>query len=130
MLCLCLPLWAQEGEADLNLTPKQQRGLRVLRDRFDGKRQDLRVRLESKRVELAELLRQDNTEKTVLQAKLDEILALEGERQRLMLDEIFEAKGQLSGQQWSRFRRRVLSHLLERPSGQRLPRRGSGRTSP
>ncbi len=112
------------------MTPKQLRALRVIRDRHEGKRQDLQIRLQGKRLELAKLIRDDDVEKSQVQAKLDEILSLERQRQQVFLDEIFEAKGQLSRAQWGPFRQRVLRNLLqERRRGGQLPRRESDQSS-
>lgn len=107
---------------DLNLTPQQSTALKAIRSRYEGRRQDLQLRLQGRRLELAKLLRQDDPEKAAVKAKLDEILALERERQQLFLDEIFEAKGELNAEQWGPFRQRVLRHLLqERRRGPRGP---------
>lgn len=121
--------WAQPVERE-RMTPKQLRALRVIRDRHEGKRQDLQIRLQGKRLELAKLIRDDAVEKSQVQAKLDEILNLERQRQQVFLDEIFEAKGQLSPAQWGPFRQRVLRNLLqERRRGGQLPTHESDPTS-
>lgn len=130
---LALPAWTQDEP--VQLSPKQGRVLRGIRERYDGRRQDLQLKLQGRRLELARLLREDATEKATLQAKLDEILDLERQRQQLFLDEIFEARGQLTPAQWGPFRRRVLRHLLQdggqrRLRGRQSPRPGSGPSSP
>ena len=133
LLSLLAPVWAQDEE--VRLSSKQGRVLRSIRERFEGRRQDVQLKLQSRRLELARLLREDSTEKEVLRQKLDEILDLERQRQQLFLDEIFEARGKLTPAQWGPFRRRVLRHLLQEGGGRRVraqqsPRPGSGPSSP
>lgn len=130
-LCFLGPAAAQpEDEPDVQLNPKQRKALRVIRERYQGRIDDVQIKLESRRLELAQILRQDNPEKEAVKGKLDEILDLERERQQLNVDLIFESKSQLSPAQWGPFRRRLLSLFLERRRGGQLPRRGSDRTSP
>ncbi len=124
------PLWGQPGdEPDMQLSPKQSRTLRTIRNRFEGRRQDLQMRLDGRKLELAQMLRQDGTEKESVKAKLDEIFELEKQRQLLIVDQIFECKSQLSPAQWGSYRRRVLGHLLERRRGSQFPRRESDPSS-
>lgn len=124
---LAIPVLAERDP----MTPKQLRALRQIRDRYEDQRQDLQLRLQSRRLELARLIREDQVEKESVQNKLDEILELERKRQQLFVDEIFEAKEQLTPSQWGPFRQRVLRHLLEeRRAGGQLPRLERARTSP
>ena len=129
---LTTPLWAQpEDEPALDLSPKQMRALRTIQSRFQGRVQDVQIKLEARRVELAQLLQQDNTEKEAVKSKLGEILELEKERQSLSVDQIFECKGQLSPAQWGPYRRRLVRLFLERRNkGGQFPRRGSDPSSP
>lgn len=108
------------GELQMGLSPAQARILRNIHFKYEGRQQDVQMRLQARRLELAQLLRGGDVDKSVVSAKLDEILELERQRQHIFLDEIYEAKGQLSPQQWSRFRQRFLRHLLQE-------RRGRGR---
>lgn len=117
VLLLGVAVWAQPEAGNARLTPAQRQALRGIRDRYEGRRQDVQLRLQTRRLELAQMLRQDGADKPVLKAKLDEILELEKQRQHLFLDEIFEAKTQLSAEQWGPFRQRVLRHLLEEREG-------------
>lgn len=119
-------------EDGLQLTSAQARNLRGIRARFEGRLQDVQMRLEGRRLELAQMIRSDNADKATVKAKLDDIINLERERQQLFVDQLFEAKGQLSQAQWGPFRQRVLRHLLqpERRMGGRSQRLGSDPTSP
>jgi uncharacterized membrane protein len=126
-----VPALAQPDEEPLlDLSPKQRRALRTIQSRYQGRIQEVQIRLESRRLELAQLLQQDEAEKEAVKGKLDEILDLERERQRLSVDQIFECKGQLNPAQWGPYRRRLLKIFLERRKGGQLPRRGSGLSSP
>ncbi|MFN8609925.1 MAG: periplasmic heavy metal sensor [Vulcanimicrobiota bacterium] len=135
MLALILAFPSLAGalpeEDSLRLSPGQARALRTIRSRFEGRLQDLQMRLEERRLELAQMIRSDNADKATVKAKLDEIINLERERQQLFVDQLFEAKGQLSRAQWGPFRQKVLRHLLqERRMGARPQRLGSDPTSP
>ena len=111
-------VWAQpETPASLDLTPEQTATLKSIRDRFEERRQDVTVRLKTKRLELATLLRQDEVDKATVKAKLDEILQLEGERQTLFLNEMFEAKAQLKPGQWRTYRRQIFRSLMGEKRG-------------
>lgn len=122
-LGLCLPVWAQPemgGDEQQNLVrqgglrPQQRGQLRQLQQKFEGRSQDVLVRLSQRRVELAELLKRDDVDKATVKAKIHEILALEKQRQELMVDEYFEAKAKLPPQQFVNFRGRILRGLLVR----------------
>ena len=120
-----------EEDGTLQLSPRQSRALRQIRSRFEGRLQDLQMRLEGRRLELAQMIRSDGADKASVKAKLDEIINLERERQQLFVDQLFESKGQLSAQQWGPFRQRVLRHLLqERRMGGRPQKLGSDPISP
>jgi uncharacterized membrane protein len=127
VLIVGVAAWAQPDAGDARLSAAQRQALRGIRQRYEGRRQDVQLRLQTRRLELAQMLRQDGADKPALQNKLDEILELEKQRQHLFLDEIFEAKTQLSAEQWGPFRQRVLRHLLEdhRPGGGRRGMRQS-----
>lgn len=128
LLLASLPVWAQparprggeppQGGQVLELSPEQTATLKTIRDRYEDQRQSLMVRLKSRRVELADMLRQDEIDKATVKAKLDEILALEGERQTLFLNEMFEAKAQLKPGQWRAYRRQIFRSLMGRSKGQ------------
>lgn len=129
--CWIGPVAAQpDDEPGIQLNPKQRRALRAIRARYQGRLNDVQMKLEGRRLELAQLLRQDNVEKDAVKSKLDEILDLERERQQLNVDLIFESKSQLSPAQWGPFRRRLVGLFLERRRGGQLPRRESDLTSP
>lgn len=131
-LLACAPAWALPPEEEpLQLSPPQARALRRIRSRYEGRLQDLQLQLQGRRLELAQMIRSDSADKATVKAKLNEIMSLEGERQQLLVDHLFEAKGQLNAEQWGPFRQRVLRRLLQdrRMGGQ--PRKlGSDPTSP
>lgn len=124
--------WALPPEEEpLQLSQPQTRALRRIRARFEGRLQDLQLRLEGRRLELAQMIRSDAADKATVRAKLDEIINLERERQQIFVDQLFEAKGQLSPAQWGPFRQRVLRRLLqERRMGGQPRRPESDPTSP
>ena len=118
-------------EESLQLSPPQARALKRIRARFEGRLQDLQLQLQGRRLELAQMIRSDSAEKASVKAKLDEIINLERERQQIFVDQLFEAKGQLSSAQWGPFRQRVLRRLLqERRMGAQPQKLGSDPTSP
>ena len=120
LLLTLSPGWAQPEERELGLTPAQARALRQIHFRYEGRQQDIQLKLQARRLELAQLLRGGDVEKATVSAKLDEILELERQRQHVFLDEIYEAKGQLNPEQWNRFRQRFLRHLLREGGGRRI----------
>jgi hypothetical protein len=132
VLCCTGLARALPEEDGLQLTSGQAQALRRIRWRFEGRLQDVQMRLQGRRLELAQMIRSDNTDKATVKAKLDEIIELERERQQLFVDQLFEAKGQLSQAQWGPFRQRVLRHLLQsdRRMGGRSQKLGSDPTSP
>jgi len=132
LLGLSLPLLAQPDEdPEAGLSTKQIRALRAIRNRYQGRLQDLQMRLESRRLELAQILQQEEVEKAAVVSKLDEIMNLERERQHLAVEQIFECKGQLSAAQWGPYKRKVLGYILnQRRRGGQFPRRGSDLSSP
>lgn len=127
LLLSCLPVLAQParprggppdgGGQVMELTPEQTATLKTIRGRYEDQRQDILVRLKAKRLELVTLLRQDDVDKATVKAKLDEILALEAERQTLFLNEMFEAKAQLKPGQWKAYRRQIFKSLMDGGGG-------------
>ncbi len=97
----------------LQLSQPQTRALRRIRARYEGRLQDVQMRLQGRRLELAQMIRSDSADKAIVKAKLDEIINLERERQTIFVDQLFDAKGQLSASQWGPFRQRVLRRLLQ-----------------
>lgn len=131
VLACCAVVQALPEDEPLQLSPPQARSLKRIRARFEGRLQDLQMQLEGRRLELAQMIRSDSAEKPAVKAKLDEIINLERERQQIFVDQLFEAKGQLSSAQWGPFRQRVLRRLLqERRMGGQPHRLGSDPTSP
>lgn len=126
LLLTCTAAVAQPM-GELRLTPNQTQGLRAIRDRFEARRQDLTLRLGQRRLELANMLRNDAGDKASVKSKLQEIMEIERERQDLFVDEYFEARQLLKPQQWNLYRRRVLRHLLNERNerGPQSPRRES-----
>lgn len=124
--------WAEPPDDEpLQLSQPQTRALRRIRSRYEGRLQDLQLRLQGRRLELAQMIRSDEAEKAAVKAKLDEIINLERERQQIFVDQLFESKGQLSASQWGPFRQRVLRRLLqERRMGGQPRRPGSDQISP
>jgi Spy/CpxP family protein refolding chaperone len=127
LLLSCLPVLAQParprggdpGGQVMQLTTEQTASLKSIRDRYEDLRQDVLVRLKAKRLELVNLLRQDDVDKATVKAKLDEILALEAERQTLFLNEMFEAKAQLKPGQWKAYRRQIFKSLMDGGGGRK-----------
>ena len=115
----------------LQLSPPQARALKRIRSQYEGRIQDVQLRLQGRRLELAQMIRSDSADKATVKAKLDEIINLERERQQLFVDQLFDAKGQLSAEQWGPFRQRVLRRLLQdRRMGGPPRKRESDQTSP
>ena len=101
--------WRQVGQRD--------GAMRALHEQFEGRRQDLTLRLSQRRLELAQMLQKDDADKAAVRIKVQEIMDLERQRQELFVDEYFEARSKLSPAQWNAFRRRVLRSMIGGGSG-------------
>jgi Spy/CpxP family protein refolding chaperone len=125
LFLLALPSYAQDeppekgrrGMGDkfgeFGLTPEQRGSLKVIRQKYEDKRGDILFSMKEKKLELVRLIRESKPDKKKIEKKLQEITALEGERQKLLLDEFFEVREVLTPEQAQRFTNMTIKHLLK-----------------
>lgn len=111
-LALVAPGYAQQD--GLGLSDEQKTALRQIHNQYEGKRQEARIEMQTRRLELVKLVRTQEPDKEAIKAKMREVLSLEGRRQELIVDEIFEAKKLLTPEQFQTYRRKVLQRMLDR----------------
>ncbi|MBI3926201.1 MAG: periplasmic heavy metal sensor [Armatimonadetes bacterium] len=118
LLCLLLaPALAQEEGGDLGFSQEQREKLREIHARYEKKRQEIRIALQEKRLDLMKLVQADSPDKETIKTKMREILTVEGRRQELFVDEIFEAKATMTAAQFQVYRQKVLKRMLELREG-------------
>lgn len=93
-------------------TPDQLEKLKAIKMKFDDKREGLMIKVQIKKLELAELLRQDEPDQKKIEAKLDEINAIEGQLHKTMIAEYFEIRKVLTPQQRRFFVRKIIREIL------------------
>ncbi len=120
---LAQPAQVGSGDGTKDYTPNQKHSLSSVLDRYEARRQDIALRLQQRKIELANLLRRDDPSKATLQAKVGEIMELEKERQELGIDELFDAKAQMKPAQWRVFRDRLMHSIVFGSSGRSGSRR-------
>ncbi|MCL5037571.1 MAG: periplasmic heavy metal sensor [Chloroflexi bacterium] len=76
----------------LKLNAKQEAAIKKIRDKYLIRREDLSLDIQSSRIGLIKLLRNDPPDKKAITAKIDELLQLERKRNLLLLDEYYEIR--------------------------------------
>jgi Spy/CpxP family protein refolding chaperone len=101
------------GQWDLKLTPQQSEQLKTIRSRYEDRQQDLLFNAREKKMELMKCLREAQPDKSKINKKLDEIVKLEGSRQRLIVDEFFEVRQILTPDQVKIFTRKAMRAMMK-----------------
>lgn len=115
---LVLPAAAQPGgppdggPARMRLTMAQRQQLREIRNRYKDIRRPIMTDIKARRLELMQLLAQDQPDKTAVTAKLDEIMALQKRLQQTLVDELFEMRPIFTPEQWRNVRSRMIDEML------------------
>ena len=101
------------GEAgEMKLTTQQSDLLKKIREKYEWKREDIVYKMKEKKIEMVRLLREDTPDRKQIEKKLEEVAKLEGERQKLFLDEYFEVRTVLSPEQVKIFTRKTVRALM------------------
>lgn len=96
----------------LNLSKDQTSRLEAVHQRYAGQKQSLRQAVATRRQTLVSQMSSDDPDRGAVQRLLQEIVSLEGQRQKLMVDEYFEVLQILTPQQRRIFRTRVLNQIV------------------
>lgn len=117
LMLLSLSAQAQPGNPDgpehrMRLTGAQRQQLREIRGRYKQLRQPNQVAIKAKRLELMQLLAQDQPDKTAVNAKVREIMELQNQYQQTLVDELFEIRAILTPEQWKNVRSRMIDEML------------------
>mgnify|MGYP000268167936 CR=1 FL=1 len=99
-------------EKERGFNSREHRALKEIIAKFEEKRDDLFLKMQLKKLELVQLLKEEPPQKKKLQAKIDEIIELERDRQKLMIDEFFAVRKILKPQQAKHFTRRLIKLIL------------------
>lgn len=97
----------------LRLTGDQKKKMQEIRFKYSAKMEDITFSLQRKRFELAEILRQNDPDRKKIDAKVDQLMNLEKQRHRLILDEYFEIRKILNKRQNSFFLRRIIRAMMK-----------------
>jgi Spy/CpxP family protein refolding chaperone len=111
--------WAQEHEhsrasdleAKLGLSPEQKQKLSAIHARYKTQKLELRESVTRLRQSIVSELKSDGPERSRIDRCLQDIVQLEGRRQKLMVDEFFEVMPVLSVEQRRIFREQILEHM-------------------
>lgn len=96
----------------MRLTATQKEQLREIRVRYKQIRGPNQVNIKAKRLELMQLLSQDQPDKGAVNAKVAEIMQLQNAIQQSLVDEIFEVRSVLTPEQWRNLRSRMIDQML------------------
>ncbi len=96
----------------MRLTAGQRQQLKEIRIRYKGRRQPLQTAIKAKRLELMQLLAQDQPDKGAVNAKVREIMDIQAQQQEAIVDELFEIRSILSPEQWRNVRSRMIDEML------------------
>jgi periplasmic protein CpxP/Spy len=88
-----------QWEEKLNLSPEQKTKLKAIRSKYADKITDIKLSTQKSRIELAQLLREDNLDRAKIDAKLEENLKNSSMLQKTMLQEFFDAREILTPEQ-------------------------------
>ncbi|MEW6282195.1 MAG: periplasmic heavy metal sensor [Candidatus Eremiobacterota bacterium] len=118
-LAMGLPAYAQKdpldeggGRGRLKLTAAQRQQIKEIRQRYRQSRQPIHTRVKALRLELLELLAQEQPDKGQVNAKVREIMDVQMQLQQSIVDELFEIRGVLTPEQWKALRSRLLDEML------------------
>lgn len=103
----------RSAEERFSLNMEQRKKMRQIRQKYEGAMEDLGFDLQRKRFEVADMLRLPEPNREQIDKKIDELLALERKRHKLILDEYFEVRKILTPEQNRFFLRRIVRAMLE-----------------
>jgi len=98
---------------ELKPSAEQKKQLKKIHFRYEEKRQDIILKLQNKKSELALMLNEDTPDRKKIDKKLKEVMGLEHRLQVLMLDEFFEIRTVLKPGQRKFFTRRLVRVILK-----------------
>ncbi|GMU55704.1 MAG: hypothetical protein AMXMBFR33_48500 [Candidatus Xenobia bacterium] len=99
-------------ERPLRLTASQRQQLREVRNRYKLLRGPIQTQVKAKRLELLQLLAQDQPDKGAVNAKVREINDLQMQINQSVVDELFEIRSILPPEIWKKLRSRMIDEML------------------
>ncbi|MHB2016166.1 MAG: sigma-70 family RNA polymerase sigma factor [Candidatus Xenobia bacterium] len=120
LLVLCAPAARAQGNPNPRAEENRQR-IQAVHERFEVQRSQLELRIQQARVDLATMLEND-APPAQTQARLQQVIGLEGQRESLKLQEYYEVYNLLGPKQRQTYKWRVIRQLNhQRPSPQGNP---------
>jgi Spy/CpxP family protein refolding chaperone len=113
ILSLCPVAWAQPPDltGQLHLSRDQQTKLEAIHHKYADRTRALKATIAAKRRELASQMSAEAPDRATVERQMQEIVTLEGQRQKLLTDEFFEVLGVLKPDQQKLFRARVVKQI-------------------
>lgn len=99
-------------ERPMRLTASQRQQLREVRSRYKQVRGPIQTQVKAKRLELLQLLAQDQPDKAAVNAKVREINDLQMQINQSVVDELFEIRSILPPEIWKKLRSRMIDEML------------------
>lgn len=96
----------------LNLSSSQRSQLETVHKRYADKKKQLRDQIATRRQDVAQQLVSDTPDRATIERTLNDIVVLEGQRQKLMIDEFFDVLQILKPDQQKIFRDHVMRHII------------------
>jgi len=118
MFVVAGPAWcdggghASEMESRLGLSAEQKAQLQGIHGRYKNLKQDLYSSISRLRRAVADEINAEKPNRASIDKGLQEIVVLEGRRQRVMVDEYFEVLAVLRPEQQKIFREHVMQRIL------------------
>ena len=103
---------SSDVEAQLGLSSEQKAQLQVIHSRYKGLKQDLSAAVARLRRSVGDQINSDSPNRTSIEQGLQEIVHVEGRRQKVMVDEFFDVLAVLRPDQRRIFREHVMQHIL------------------
>lgn len=104
--------FAEKLDQNMGLNKEQYEKLKKIRNKYEDKREDLMLEVREKKMDMIKLLKESEIDRKKVDSKLEEMLHIERERQKLFLDEFFEVRDILTPDQIRMFTRRIVKSLL------------------
>lgn len=96
----------------MRLTASQRQQVREVRTRYKQMRGPIQTQVKAKRLELLQLLAQDQPDKAAVNAKVREINDLQMQINQSVVDELFEIRSILPPEIWKKLRARMIDEML------------------
>ena len=103
---------SSEVEVQLGLSSEQKAQLVVIHGKYKNLKQDLAAAVARLRRSVGEQINSDTPNRASIEKGLQEIVQVEGRRQKVMVDEYFEVLAVLRPNQQRIFREHVMRHIL------------------